>query len=154
MELQQERYIFYFAYGSNADPSRMKDRCDGFIKRERAKLKFQLNKLRKSCGTAAANIHPCTGSHVYGALYTCHADALTILDRYEGVKAGHYYRATVDTERDDGSLVEATTFMAHQDRCKEGLKVKGEYLGYCLAGKDLYLDDYVQFLESLKDRVI
>ena len=157
MESQEDQKVFYFAYGSNTNATRMRERCSNFDKRESAKLNnysFQLNKVRKKCGTAAANIKPCPGSQVYGALYTCNECVLKILDVYEGVKTDQYYRDKVNVELEDGSTVEAVTYIAHPHRCKEDLKVKEEYIEHCLGGKDLYPEDYIKFLESHRSRVI
>ena len=68
-----EHNTLYFAYGSNHNPDRMKERGVHFSKRQLASLpgyEFRLN-YRKRNGTAAANIAPVEGKTVYGILYTC-----------------------------------------------------------------------------------
>ena len=141
---------YYFAYGSNLNPQRMKDRGVLFTKRELAQLngyEFLLNKLRIN-GTAAANIRPKDGSTLYGLLYTCTPDVFQKLDVFEGVAAGHYSRETV-VVMVNGRKQEAITYIASGSSCDDNLrKVDEDYLSHILCGKDLLPGDYVKYLES------
>ena len=147
---------YYFAYGSNLNPYRMKERKVIFTKRELAILpeyEFLLNKL-KSDGTAAANIRPCEGKTVYGALYTCAPCVFEKLDVFEGVSTGHYSREKVKVKvRDDVTKCDVTrevvTYIATGASCDDSLRVvTRDYLEHVLCGRDLFPREYTEFLES------
>jgi len=86
----------YFAYGSNMDETQMlEERCPGAILSEVAKLpgyRFLINTH------GVATIIPNPESDVYGALWSITPDDEESLDRYEGVKHGHYRRDELDVE--------------------------------------------------------
>lgn len=146
-----QKHAYYFAFGSNMNPKRMQDRKAYFTDRCLAKLtdyEFVLNKKRVN-KTAAANIRPKEESVVYGALYTCTEDTLKVLDKFEGVKRKMYYRAKITVQLQDGSTLDAITYIAHEHVCDNELKlVEREYLDHVLGGRDILPKDYVVFLES------
>ena len=79
---------YYFAYGSNNNPARMKERGIIFSKRQMALLKdyeFVLNKTvpekfkaRLPDGIAAANIRPAQGKTVYGMFLRILSKSITV----------------------------------------------------------------------------
>ena len=85
---------------------------------------------------------------MFGTLNRLPAAGFAVLDRYEGVAAGHYRRCTVAVVRlDTGELVEAITYVAMLTG--EGLKPTRAYLGHLLAGRDLLPADYVRQLAAI-----
>lgn len=77
----------YFAYGSNLNISQMLGRCETAIPVSR----FSINnwKLVFKC---VADVIPCNGSIVHGALYDVGPDDISALDYYEGINHGLYRR--------------------------------------------------------------
>jgi cation transport regulator ChaC len=146
--------IWYFAYGSNMDVTRL---VDARLKPKRvaigARIGGRLADWRLTfdkpvgarAGAGAGNIVPASGDVVHGTLNAMPQAGLVVLDRYEGVADGHYERRTVPVVRaDTGAVVEAVTYVAL--RTREGLRPTREYLGHLLAGRDLLPPDYVQRL--------
>ncbi|RUS31055.1 hypothetical protein BC938DRAFT_478548 [Jimgerdemannia flammicorona] len=100
-ERQQEPPAYYFAFGSNMSYHQMMSRNAPFRDRQPAALpKFSLRFNKRSIdGTQAyANVWPDESDEnfVYGILYTgCTENTFLALDRFEGVRNGHYTRQTV-----------------------------------------------------------
>lgn len=139
---------WYFAYGSNMDATRLFDQRlapEGVARGERIggrldgwRLTFDKKVTRPDAppGTGAGNIVPAAGDCVYGTLNWLPSRGFDVLDRYEGVKDGHYERRTVPIVRaDNGLTVEAITYVAL--KVGQGLKPTRVYLGCLLAGRDL-----------------
>ncbi len=150
--------FLYFAYGSNMNPQRMKDREVEYHKRELAELPgflFLMNKFIKSNGTAAANIKEDPKSSVYGALYTCSSEeAFTKLDKFEGVRTYQYYRKTVSVYLTNGDTRRAEVYIAHDHSCKDNLKINPAYLKHILEGYDILPTDYFTYLKSFQANLV
>jgi cation transport regulator ChaC len=141
----------YFAYGSNMDQDRMKQRNIRFSKREHAILKgyrLEFNKIA-SGNEGYANIVKDTNGIVEGILYEIEEEDIRKLDRYEGCP-NHYYRITVNVELDNGQIVEASTYIANQSMIKEGLKPRKSYLEHLLKGCDLLSKEYCEMLKKVE----
>ena len=147
---------WYFAYGSNMDAERLfaerlvpegvpaGPRIAGRL--DHWRLAFD-KRARRPEGAGAGNIVPRDGAVVHGTLNLLPAKGFAILDRYEGVKDGHYERRTLSVRRgDDGTIVEAITYVAL--KTANGLRPTRQYLGYLLAGQDLLPPDYVRWLRD------
>lgn len=85
--------VFYFAYGSNMNEARMRERQINFTSRQPAMCAgYQLvfNKAASFKAEGYANIIPSTGSVVYGILYELsqYSD-LESLDRFEATAEGN-----------------------------------------------------------------
>ena len=149
-----KQYHYYFAYGSNMNPGRMKDRGVSFITRELARLPgytLAFNKKVKSNGTAAANILVDEKSTVYGALYACCTEhVFHQLDKYEGVKINHYYREQKTVFLESGKAITAVVYIANKEKCENGLLIHPAYLDHLLCGQDLLPEQYFNFLKTFK----
>jgi cation transport regulator ChaC len=137
----------YFAYGSNMDPVRMQTRGASFTSRRHAVLKgysLQFNKLATSSrakpGEGKGNI-VVADDFVEGALYEIATSGRDNLDKYEGYST-EYDRINVLVQLDDGTKVEAFTYVAKPNKVKNGLKPTKEYLSHYLAGKDILSKEY------------
>jgi hypothetical protein len=147
---------WYFAYGSNMDALRLFDerlkpegvpagdriagRLDGW------RLAFN-KRARTPNGAGAGNIVQAPGEKVHGTLNLLPAKGFEVLDRYEGVAAGHYERRPVSVVRGDtGATVEAITYVALLTG--EYLRPTRAYLAYLLAGQDLLPDAYHRWLAA------
>ena len=147
---------WYFAYGSNMDAARLFDERlvpEGIPAGERIagrldgwRLAFN-KRVRIPAGSGAGNIVRITveGAAVFGTLNWLPEAGFVVLDRYEGVAAGHYERRTVAVTRlDSAEPVEAITYVALLTG--EELRPTRAYLAHLLAGRDLLPADYVRWL--------
>jgi gamma-glutamylcyclotransferase len=141
---------WYFAYGSNMNAARLfEDRLkpEGVGRGERIagrldgwRLAFN-KRARTPSGAGAGNIMPAAGEAVHGTLNLLPPRGFEVLDRYEGVAAGHYERRVVPVVRaDTGATLEAITYVALL--VGEELRPTRDYLGHLLAGRDLLPSDY------------
>lgn len=149
---------WYFAYGSNMDAARLFDdrlapegvpagdriagRLDGW------RLAFN-KRARVPAGSGVGNIVPVAteDSAVFGTLNWLPEAGFAVLDRYEGVAAGHYERRTVAVARlDNGETVQAIAYIALLTG--ENLRPTRAYLAHLLAGRDLLPAGYVRRLAA------
>jgi gamma-glutamylcyclotransferase (GGCT)/AIG2-like uncharacterized protein YtfP len=144
---------WYFAYGSNMNPERIKERLDRKPKAKRGRLggyRLAFNKIADGkTGIGYANIVASEGDVVFGVLYSVTEEDLRLLDIFEGVADGHYFRANVTIVLDGGEELLATTYMACQNRTAQSLKPTREYLKHLLKGKEFLPSDYVTGLERI-----
>ncbi|HDN19555.1 MAG TPA: gamma-glutamylcyclotransferase [Candidatus Acetothermia bacterium] len=83
-------------------------------------------------GSGYANICPQRDSVVYGVLYALTEDELQKLDQYEGVPC-HYRRIILRVETKEGPQ-HAECYVAVEDKVKEGLKPRKDYLQHLIQG--------------------
>ena len=143
----------YFAFGSNMNPNRMRERKAFFTERVGAKLSdYRMSfSFRRADGCGSGNIRPERNSVVHGVLYNLEAGGLDNLDVFEKVSKGCYRREIVTVETSDGERVEATTYVVTDEFYQEGLVPRRDYLEHCLVGKDVLPAEYYDFLESFKE---
>jgi gamma-glutamylcyclotransferase (GGCT)/AIG2-like uncharacterized protein YtfP len=108
--------VFYFAYGSNMDPTIMLERCpsardplagrlDGF--------RIEFNVYSDNWGGGAANLEPDERSSVWGVVWEVDSDDLSRLDTFQGHPT--FYRRERVVVHSDGEPLECTTYrVAHQ----------------------------------------
>ncbi|MDP6505295.1 MAG: gamma-glutamylcyclotransferase family protein [Planctomycetota bacterium] len=144
----------YFAYGSNLNPRRMKQRGVDFTSRTAAllhdhKLVFDKKALKAGApeGAGFANLRPETEVCVEGALYEITEDGAALLDTWERAP-DHYFRADIvvcvsETE------VDCFTYMARKEVTATGLLPSRNYLNHILKGRDVLSSEYIRHLESL-----
>ncbi|MEN3016243.1 MAG: gamma-glutamylcyclotransferase family protein [Candidatus Methanosuratincola petrocarbonis] len=144
--------VFYFAYGSNMDQERLRDRIGSFHSRKHAILEgydLVFNKRDSSCrGAGFANIVKGKGK-VEGILYEIDETCLEKLDSIEGVHTNHYNRIEIKVEC-EGKLLNAWVYVANENKVEEGLKPKKEYLNHLLKGQDLLSKEYFKKLQEVK----
>jgi gamma-glutamylcyclotransferase (GGCT)/AIG2-like uncharacterized protein YtfP len=141
----------YFAYGSNMDASRMKERKINYSSRQFAILKdFKLvfDKKARDGDYSYANIVQQPGEKVEGILYELAETEISKLDYFEGYPF-HYKRIEINVLRND-KHIRAVSYIAQPDKTAEGLLPKKEYLNHLLAGKDLLSKEYISFLMSIR----
>lgn len=142
----------YFAYGSNMDQDRMKKRGADFSHVEHVVLKgysLQFNKMatgkHAKPGEGKGNIKKSDEEDfVEGVLYEITESGRNELDGHE---IG-YDRIPTQVRLDNGTLVEVFTYIAQQDKVRNGLKPTKEYLSHYLAAKDILSKEYYRKLES------
>ncbi len=146
--------ILYFAYGSNLDPERMKQRIGRIPTSQRARLpNYRLAFNKRASGDAGvyANIVQETDREDWGVIYRCTHEEMDVLDKCEGVASGHYRRHYVSVELEDGEIVNAITYVAGDAYiCKEGSPSQ-EYLRHIVTGAQQHglLEEYIKSIEDL-----
>jgi gamma-glutamylcyclotransferase (GGCT)/AIG2-like uncharacterized protein YtfP len=105
--------VYYFAYGSNMDPSQMARGCPSArvsgigILRD---YKFIINE------EGLATIVPEAGRNVYGVLWAVSAEDVQRLDEYEDVAGGLYSRAAVKVTLMRAAVSNAFVYVAANDK--------------------------------------
>lgn len=143
----------YFAYGSNMNTERMIKRGIRFSERKRAVLKgwkLMFNKMASRPGEGYANIVEDEREMVEGILYEIPCSDICKLDRYEGYP-DHYIRVNVTVKLENGRKAKAVTYIANQDKVRDGLKPSKEYLRHLLKGSDLLSREYREMLRKIED---
>ena len=148
--------VWYFAYGSNMDPARLKMRCTdkGAPVVERVagrldgwRLAFSKQMLNRP-GEGAANVMEDPAGEVEGTLNRMPALGLDLLDVNEGVAQGHYARRSVRVTRiDTGAAVDAIMYVALAAVLTD-LRPPRWYLDHLLAGRDLLSAPYYAALAA------
>lgn len=140
----------YFAYGSNMDKERMIERGLNFTSRQFGKLDgYKLVFNKKSKQGMAANIEQSNIEYIEGVLYDFPDNELSNLDSKEGYP-NHYDRIQVVVLTSDGDSIEATTYIAKQDKIINGLSPKKEYLSHLLKGQDILSKEYFDKLKIIQ----
>lgn len=142
----------YFAYGSNMDKDRMTERKINFSSRQFAKLdghKLVFNKKAKDGDFTYANIATSEKEFVEGVLYEFPDDEISKLDRAEGFP-NHYDKVQVTVTDKNGNSINATTYIAKQEKVVNGLLPTSEYLNHLLAGKDILSPSYFDTLKQVQ----
>ncbi|NPA38245.1 MAG: gamma-glutamylcyclotransferase [Candidatus Nanohaloarchaeota archaeon] len=144
--------VWYFAYGSNMNPERMKERGVNFKIRKKAFLKcwkLVFNKTStKNPKEGFANIVFDGSSIMEGILYLINEEDIRKLDKYEGYP-DHYGRIRVRVLTLDGA-VEAEVYVAQSDKTAPHLKPPKWYMDHLLKGCDLLSESYCAMLRSIK----
>ena len=140
----------YFAYGSNMDFKRLKDRGISFEFIGLGILEnyeLQFNKIAKNkTGIGYANVVKKQGSKVEGLLFS--VDNIQNLDRFEGFPE-HYLKENLSIYHLN-KRIEATVYVAAPDKICPNLMPEKAYLNRLLAAKEYLSQEYFDFLESTK----
>jgi gamma-glutamylcyclotransferase (GGCT)/AIG2-like uncharacterized protein YtfP len=135
----------YFAYGSNMDPERMRERGVKFSIREHAILegwRLEFNKMAsRNPYEGYANIMRDKRCVVEGIIYEIPSSDIAKLDCCEGYPF-HYDKIKVRVKLDSGQEVEAVTYIAQPDKIRSGLKPSKEYLNHLLKGCNILPEEY------------
>ncbi|MFT7686771.1 MAG: gamma-glutamylcyclotransferase [Candidatus Azotimanducaceae bacterium] len=147
---------YYFAYGSNMNPDRVKRRGLDFSSVLAGTLEgFYLSFNKRSVahvGAASANItkQPLLGSKrgpVEGVIYhLADKSQIELMDPFEGYPV-RYDRILVDVQTLEGPKA-VWTYTANKEYLAEGLKPNRWYLRHLLAGKPYLSQTYYQVLEE------
>lgn len=147
----------YFAYGSNMDSEKIRERGIHFSQRIHATLlgyRLEFNKVSsRSPEQGYANIVPFENGIVEGVLYDIEDSDLSKLDGHEGCP-DQYERVKVEVQLDNREKVEAVAYMARPDRVRYGLKPSRDYIEHLLAASNLLSESYRRKLavwETLED---
>lgn len=144
--------VYYFAYGSNMNPERMKERGAHFTHRHKHTLRGYCLKFNKvssiGSGHGCANIVADENGIVEGVVYKITVQGLYNLDKVEGYPV-HYNRVRLIIDL-DGSQETVKTYIAQPDKTKEGLRPSKSYMEHLLRAKDYMSGEYYGYLQNIK----
>jgi cation transport regulator ChaC len=127
---------WYFAYGSNLDPETFEGRRRMRpLGSRRASLPGWRLVFDLPVGPgerAVANLAPDPDARIHGVAWRISERDALRLDRTEGVHLGYYRRLAVQLALDDGSTLDAYTYVSPHGR--PGRKPSARYLGLILRG--------------------
>lgn len=166
--MDRDRFIiprnrkWYFAYGSNMNLEQMLGRNAFFTRRIKGWVdgyRLVFNKIASSePGYGKANIIEDSGFQVMGVLYEVQEEALSTLDRFEGVSGLHYERKEMRVQTVEFGVVTAVVYLAHSSKIQNGLQPTESYAANFYAGLDIlgeegksYLDDAIQLARVSDD---
>ncbi|MFP6807962.1 MAG: gamma-glutamylcyclotransferase family protein [Pseudomonadales bacterium] len=143
---------YYFAYGSNMNPARVRARKMEFEECHAGKLRdFRLTFNKRSVkypGAAAANVMPHKGAATEGVLYKLQDPGqISMMDPYEGYPV-RYDRQALSVVY-EGQGIQAWVYIANDRFVAEGLKPARWYLGHLLAGEEYLSSPYFKELEAV-----
>ena len=153
---------YYFAYGSNMDEARLKERLYNFGHIVLGKgvlkgysLKFDkvdyaltfCGNLPLKQGVGHANIAPDKNSVVEGVVFKLDDLPFGRLDHRMGLDSGQCYRKLKQIETEKGTI-ECWVYKAVPNRVKKGLKPTKEGLGHMLAAKKYFSKEYCNKLSK------
>jgi len=151
-EIDERGLVLYFAYGSNMNPERMKDRGVIFYSRQRLVLPgytLKFNKIVSIPNAGAANIIPDEKGLVEGILYKVTVRGILNLDKYEHYPH-EYDRVTLSVPSEGKEYLEIKTYIAHPHKTREDLKPRQLYLDHLLAAEDLLSENYYNQLKIVE----
>jgi gamma-glutamylcyclotransferase len=156
-------HVWYFSYGSNMNVAQLLTRLGPFEEKRLMALdnySLAFNKkvsLKKSGhGNSSseqlgfANVVPKQGDTVYGISYLLKPHQLDLMDVFEGVNNGHYYRSTVPCRdvHNGNATVACEVYIATPQAVGEDLLPTAAYMSHLLAGRSLLPPDYLRRLEQ------
>ncbi len=143
----------YFAYGSNMDEMRMKERGVSFSSRFPAKLPAYALRFDKTSNNnpeeGFANITAEKESEVEGVVYEITKEGFNLLDGFEKFPE-HYRKINVSVIAESGESVEATAYIANDDKTAEGLKPSKDYMNHLMNASDCLSESYLKKLRSVE----
>lgn len=144
---------YYFAYGSNMNPDRVRQRLIKFDDFQAGILhdyRMTFNKRSaKFIGSASANVMLHKGAQTEGVIYRLiHADEIVTMDPYEGYPL-RYDRLLLTISCQYG-LVDAWVYVANQEYIDNNLKPNRWYLQHLLAGREFLSNTYIEQLEAVE----
>ncbi len=136
---------YYFAYGSNMNPDRVKLRgmaVRSYMGGQLSDYRLVFNKRSTIFpGAASANIMVSSGSVVEGVIYELEShQTIESMDPFEGYPI-RYSRHIVSIATRKGAL-NSWVYTANEDHIQEGLKPAKWYLDHLLAGKEFLSPSY------------
>lgn len=145
----------YFAYGSNLDLRRMRERCPSARFHSRAVLrghKLVFPRRARTRPGGVAGIQPDGASSVEGVLYLILRKDLKALDRLRGIAAGCRDRREIQVEIPCGALVTAWTCIARPQAEGPFPPPRG-YMEQIVRGarQQQLSAEYVAFLQDMLD---
>ena len=145
----------YFAYGSNMNPARMRERGVDFTHAEGAALTGHALAFDKRAGhredAGHASIRWERGASVHGVLYRLAEPGLIArLDVFERTPVNYSREAYLLQPALGGAPVPAWVYVANPAARHAGLLPEASYLAHLLAGAHLLPEDYAAALRATR----
>ncbi len=144
--------VFYFAYGSNMNPERVKARGIKYVEVLSGHLfgyELVFNKYSSKREGSAANIARRKNEVTEGVLYLLSdAEQITKMDPFEGFP-NHYARKMLSVVTNSKS-VKAWVYIANQSFVKENLLPPRWYLNHLLGGREFLSEQYYKKLLDVR----
>ena len=142
---------YYFAYGSNMNPERVKKRKMEFRSAQSGSLlhyRFSFNKRSvKYPGAASANVVAARDEVTEGVVYRLNnPEQITMMDPYEGYPV-RYNRLALPIQVEK-EKVDAWVYVANADHIVEGLSPARWYLEHLLSARDFLSTEYYLMLAA------
>lgn len=150
-DIDRTKVINYFAYGSNMNTDRMRERGVFFYSRQPLMLvgySLIFNKKVSTPNAGAANIVPDKNGVVEGVLYRVSLKGIFNLDKYEHYP-NEYERVIMRVPYDDKNHIVIKTYIARPDITAKDLKPTKLYLEHLLAAEDLLSENYFNQLKII-----
>jgi cation transport regulator ChaC len=144
---------YYFAYGSNMNPDRVRQRRMQFDHCQAGSLhdyRLTFNKRSaKFIGSASANVMMHSGAVTEGVVYRLkHPDEIVTMDPYEGYPV-RYDRRPLEIMC-AGQSVSAWVYLANQEYIDNSLKPNRWYVRHLLAGRVFLSGSYIERLSGVE----
>ncbi len=141
----------YFAYGSNMNPDRVRQRKMSFESAASGHLfdySLRFNKRSvKYPGAASANVMALANGVTEGVIYRLAEPVqIEMMDPYEGYPV-RYTRTALPIVTESG-VVDAWVYIANEAHVAEGLAPARWYLNHLLAGRDYLSEPYFESLSQ------
>ena len=140
--------LHYFAYGSNMNPDRFRERMGQYKSIQKATLngvRLVFNKCAwGKSGIGYANITADPDSVVEGVLFGLMDDTHILeMDRFEG-HPKHYKREIRAIYNENNESVNSWVYMASPEKVRDGLVPEKSYLDQLLSGKEFLSPEYIK----------
>ena len=144
---------YYFAYGSNMNPQRVRQRKTQFAHHQAGALvdyKLVFNKRSvKHPGAASANVMAEPGARTEGVVYKLsEPQQIEMMDPYEGYPIR--YDRLILPIRCQREICDAWVYIANPAYISAGLKPARWYLNHLLAGASFLPASYVDQLQTIE----
>jgi len=144
--------LYYFAYGSNMNPSRMTERGVEYSAKFAGKMDGWILAFNKTAsgkvGIGYANIIPKKQSSVEGVIYQTDDTSIEKLDVFEGFPK-HYQRKTMPVKSVEG-VFDCVVYVANAEKTQDGLLPEKDYVEHLLKGKEFLSEDYFKSLQNVQ----
>jgi gamma-glutamylcyclotransferase (GGCT)/AIG2-like uncharacterized protein YtfP len=103
--------------------------------------KLSFSKINTASETEGfATISPDAKNRVEGVIYKLNDKHLKVLDFYEGINTGHYYRTIVKVKTSEGTVLDAYVYIAEPEKVDPNRRPSREYLQFLIDGaKEFHL---------------
>jgi gamma-glutamylcyclotransferase (GGCT)/AIG2-like uncharacterized protein YtfP len=143
-----------FGYGSNMDPSQMRERCPEsdlawFIAQARDRaLWFPRKSIKRKGGVGS--LRASEGDAVWSVVFSVSGQDLDRLDSFEGVRSGSYTRDPIEVTTQDGSRHRVWTYIAvPADNPSKDYTPHKEYIELYIRGAE-YFELPATYIEKLR----
>lgn len=147
-----------FAYGSNMDPTQMRERCPesdlAWFIAEAPGWRLYFPRASKKRNGGVGSIVQSANDTVWGVVFSVSKRDLTRLDSYEGIPSGAYTRNYLDVVNSTGKRFTPWTYFAVPDSRKQEFAPSSAYITLYIRGAEYFglPAAYIEFLRTLREK--